>query len=125
MQELQAEEFERLKELRGILLRRIMQLPDVQLNGSEDHGWPGIANIGFGGVNGETLVMALDDLAISTGSACNSELVEPSFVLTALGVPKDIAEASLRFSLGRFSTQAEVEHAGSRVVEVVERLRGV
>ncbi len=125
MQQLQEEEFARLKELRGILLRRIMQLPDVQLNGSEDHGWPGIANIGFGGVDGETLVMALDDLAISTGSACNSELVEPSFVLMALGVPKPIAEASLRFSLGRFTTEAEVEHAGGRVVEVVERLRGL
>jgi len=125
MQQLQEEEYARLKELRGILLRRIMQLPDVQLNGSEDHGWPGIANIGFGGVDGETLVMALDDLAISTGSACNSELVEPSFVLTALGLPKAIAEASLRFSMGRFTTEAEVEHAGGRVVEVVERLRGL
>jgi len=69
--------------------------------------------------------MALDDLAISTGSACNSELVEPSFVLTALGVPDDIAEASLRFSMGRFTTEAQVEHAGSRVVEVVERLRSL
>ena len=124
MQELQQEETARLTELRGVLLRRIMQLPDVRLNGSEEQGWPGIANVGFGGVDGETLVMALDDLAISTGSACNSESVEPSFVLQALGVPRDIADASLRFSLGRFTTQAEVEHAGRRVVEVVERLRG-
>lgn len=124
MQELQREETARLTELRGVLLRRIMQLPDVRLNGSEEQGWPGIANVGFGGVDGETLVMALDDLAISTGSACNSESVEPSFVLQALGVPRDIAHASLRFSLGRFTTQAEVEHAGRRVVEVVERLRG-
>ena len=124
MQELQQEETARLTELRGVLLRRIMQLPDVRLNGSEEQGWPGIANVGFGGVDGETLVMALDDLAISTGSACNSESVEPSFVLQALGVPRDIAHASLRFSLGRFTTQAEVEHAGRRVVEVVERLRG-
>ena len=123
MQELQQEEAARLTELRGVLLRRIMQLPDVRLNGSEEQGWPGIANVGFGGVDGETLVMALDDLAISTGSACNSESVEPSFVLQALGVPRDIAHASLRFSLGRFTTQAEVEHAGRRVVEVVERLR--
>ena len=123
MQELQQEETARLTELRGVLLRRIMQLPDVRLNGSEEQGWPGIANVGFGGVDGETLVMALDDLAISTGSACNSESVEPSFVLQALGVPRDIADASLRFSLGRFTTQAEVEHAGRRVVEVVERLR--
>ena len=121
----QAEEYARIKELRATLLRRIMQLPEVRLNGSEEQGWPGIANLGFGGVDGETLVMALDDIALSTGSACNSESVEPSFVLMALGVPRDIADASLRFSMGRFTTEAEVEHAGSRVVEVVERLRGL
>ncbi len=123
MMEYQVEETARLAELRGILLRRIMQLPDVRLNGSEEHGWPGIANIGFGGVDGETLVMALDDLALSTGSACNSESVEPSFVLSALGVPRDVAHASLRFSIGRFTTRAQVEHAGERVATVVERLR--
>lgn len=118
------EERERLTELRGRLLRRIMQLPNVTINGSEHDGWPGIANLGFGGVDGETLILALDDLALSTGSACNSESVEPSFVLEALKVPRDIAHASLRFSMGRFTTEAEVEHAGARVVEVVERLRG-
>lgn len=124
MQAHREEETVRLTELRGNLLRRVLQLPDVRLNGSEEFGLPGIANLGFGGVDGETLVMALDDLAVSTGSACNSESVEPSFVLNALGVPRDIAHASLRFSMGRFTTQEQVEHAGSRVVEVVERLRG-
>ena len=117
-------ERERLTALRGRLLRRILQLPEVTVNGSENDGWPGIANLGFGGVDGETLMLALDDLALSTGSACNSESVEPSYVLEALKVPRAIAHASLRFSLGRFSTEAEVEHAGARVVEVVERLRG-
>lgn len=120
----QSEETARLGVLRGQLLRRLLQLPDVRLNGHEERTLPGIANIGFGGVDGETLVMALDDLAVSTGSACNSESVEPSFVLNALGVPRDIAYASLRFSMGRFTTEEQVEHAGSRVVEVVERLRG-
>ena len=118
------EEAARLQRLRNQLLRRIMQLPDVGLNGSAEHTVPGIMNIGFGGVDGETLVMALDDLAVATGSACNSESVEPSYVLEALGVPRDLAHASIRFSIGRFTTQAEVEHAGERVVEVVERLRG-
>ena len=102
-----------------------MQLPDVTINGSEHEGWPGIANMGFAGVDGETLIMALDDLAVSTGSACNSESVEPSYVLQALKVPREVAHASLRFSIGRFTTEAEVEHAGSRVVEVVGRLRGL
>lgn len=119
-----AEERARLTDLRGRFLRRVTQLPDISINGSETDGWPGIVNMGFGGVDGETLVMALDDLAISTGSACNSESVEPSFVLQALKVPPAIAHASLRFSMGRFTTEAEVEHAGTRVVEVVERLRG-
>jgi len=124
MASLGTEERERLTSLRSRLLRRILQLPDVTLNGSENAGWPGIANLGFGGVDGETLMLALDDLALSTGSACNSESVEPSYVLAALKVPRAIAHASLRFSLGRFTTEAEVEHAGARVVEVVERLRG-
>ena len=124
MLELHAEEHKRLQDLRGLFLRRVMQLPDVRLNGSEEHGFPGIMNIGFGGVNGETLLLALDDLAVATGSACNSESVEPSFVLRALGVPWEIADASIRFSIGRFSTEAQVRHAGERVVDVVERLRG-
>lgn len=119
------EERGRLLELRQLFLRRVTQLPGVSFNGSEHNGWPGIANIGFTDVDGETLVMALDDIALSTGSACNSESVEPSYVLQALKVPDAVAHASLRFSMGRFTTHAEVEHAGERVVEVVSRLRGL
>ncbi|MEM7217969.1 MAG: IscS subfamily cysteine desulfurase [Pseudomonadota bacterium] len=116
-------EHERLRQFGDTLRRRLLQLPDTHLHGSETERVPGIMNIGFGGVDGETLLLALDDLALSTGSACTSATVEPSYVLRALGVADEVAHASLRFSVGRFTTAAEVEHAGDRVVEVVERLR--
>jgi cysteine desulfurase len=79
--------------------------------------------VGFEGVDGETLLLALDDVAVSSGSACTSASVEPSYVLSALGVPEDLAHASLRFTIGRFTTAEEVDFAGRRVVEVVNRLR--
>ena len=75
-------------------------------------------------MDGETLLLALDDLALSTGSACTSATVEPSFVLRGIGVPDDLAHASLRLSFGRFSTTEDIEHAGARLAEVVGRLRG-
>ncbi len=76
-------------------------------------------------MDGETLLLALDDLAVSTGSACTSASVEPSYVLRALGVPDALAHASLRFTAGRYTTEADVDYAGRRVAEVVERLREV
>jgi len=118
-------EGERIAALRDRLQRRLVQLPDVCINGSDEHRVAGILNVGFAGVDGETLLQALDNLALSTGSACTSAAVEPSYVLRALGLPDDLAHASIRFSLGRFTTAAEVELAGNRVVEVVERLRGL
>lgn len=117
------EEGERLTALRQRLWSHLKQIPDTHLHGHETQRLPGILNVGFGGVDGETLLMALDDLAVSNGSACTSASVEPSFVLTALGVPPAIAHASLRLSVGRYSTQADVDHAGSRLAEVVGRLR--
>ena len=118
------EEPQRIAALRDDLLRDILQLPDTAINGSATHGLPNIVNIGFGGgIDGETLLMALDDIAVSTGSACTSATVEPSYVLRGIGVPDSLAHASLRFSLGRFTTGAEVAHLGARVREVVHRLR--
>ena len=93
------------------------------INGDEETGLPGLLNVGFEGVDGETLLLALDDVAVSSGSACTSASVEPSYVLSALGVPEDRAHASLRFTIGRFTTAEEVDFAGRRVVEVVNRLR--
>jgi cysteine desulfurase len=94
------------------------------LHGDRERRSPGIVNVGFAGIDGETLMLALDDLAVSTGSACNSTSVEPSHVLRGMGVPRDLAHASIRFSIGRYTTEQEVDHAGRRVAEVVGRLGG-
>jgi len=117
-------ENERILGLRQRLWSRLKQLPGVVLNGDEARRLPGLINVGFEGVDGETLIMALDDIAVSTGSACTSASVEPSFVLRALGVADDLAHASLRFTVGRFTTVEDVDHAARRVIEVVEKLRG-
>ncbi|MEM9620448.1 MAG: IscS subfamily cysteine desulfurase [Pseudomonadota bacterium] len=118
------EEQARLSSLRRRFMAHLQQLPGVTVNSHPEHNLPSIVNVGFSDVDGETLLLALDDLAVSSGSACTSASVEPSYVLRALGVPDDIAHASLRFSFGRFSTEEEVDHAGRRVCEVVGRLRG-
>ena len=86
---------------------------------------PGNLNVGFSGVDGESLLMALDDVAVSSGSACTSATVEPSHVLRAMGVPDDLAGSSLRFTVGRFTTAEEVDFAGRRVAEVVSSLAGL
>jgi cysteine desulfurase len=95
----------------------------VSVNGDLERRLPGNLNASFGGVVGETLMIALADTAVSSGSACTSATVEPSYVLRALGVPDDLAHASLRFTLGRFTTEDDIDRAARRVVEVVERLR--
>ena len=115
----------RLSSLRQRFLSHIQQIPDVSINSHPEHNLPSILNIGFAGVDGETLLLALDDLAVSSGSACTSASVEPSYVLRGIGVADAIAQASLRFSFGRFTTSEEVDHAGRRVAEVVGRLRSV
>jgi len=118
------EEQARLSSLRQRLLAHLQQIPDTHFNSHPEHNLASIVNVGFGGVDGETLVLALDDLALSTGSACTSASVEPSYVLQAIGVSNDIAYASLRLSFGRFSTPAEIDHTGQRIAEVIGRLRG-
>ena len=117
-------EHARLLALRQRLWSHLKQVPGTVLNGSEEARLPGLINVGFAGVDGETLIMALDDVAVSSGSACTSASVEPSYVLRALGVDDDLAHASLRFTVGRFTTEEEVDYAGQRVAEVVGRLRG-
>ena len=117
------EEQARLSSLRQRFLAHINQIPDTTINSHPDHNLPSIVNVGFADVDGETLLLALDDLAVSSGSACTSASVEPSYVLQAIGVPNDIAHASLRFSFGRFTQDAEVDTAGARIAEVVGRLR--
>jgi len=80
-------------------------------------------NVSFSGVDGETLLMSLHDIAVSTGSACTSATVEPSYVLKTLGLNDELAHASIRFSIGRFTTEEEIDYTVNKVVEVVSRLK--
>jgi len=98
-------------------------LDGVRVNGHPTKRLPGNLNVSFAGVDGETLMTALDDVAVSSGSACTSAAVEPSYVLKALGLPDELAHASLRFTVGRFTTAAEIDYAAERVVDVVQKLR--
>lgn len=116
-------EAKRVRALRDRLWSHLRQVPGTRLNGSLEHRLPGNLNVSFADVDGETLLMALDDLAVSTGSACTSATVEPSYVLRALGVPDELAASSLRLTLGRFSTTEDVDFAGRRIADVVGTLR--
>lgn len=122
--ELMDEESKRIKSLRCRFMNEVIELPNVQINGSLDQRIDGIVNIAVAGVEGEFLLMALKDIAISTGSACTSASVEPSYVLKALGLPDALAHASLRISFGRFTTMEEVEAAASHFRQVVSQLSG-
>ncbi|WP_292969926.1 IscS subfamily cysteine desulfurase [Pantoea sp. UBA4549] len=124
--EVMAEEMARLATLRQRLWQGISsQLSGVQLNGTLAHSAPNILNISFAQVEGETLIMALKDLALSSGSACTSASLEPSYVLRAMGVEPELAYSSLRFSLGRFTTQEEIDYAIALVNKAVSRMRAV
>ena len=119
-------EAERLKGLRDRLYNRLKQrLSEIYLNGDLEHRIPGNLNISFAYVEGEGLMMGLKDLAVSSGSACTSASLEPSYVLRALGVEEELAHTSLRLGLGRFTTDAEVDYAADRIAAEVERLRAM
>jgi cysteine desulfurase len=122
---LQPSEAERLAALRDRLWAGIAGLGGVHLNGEGASRLPGLLNVSFEGVEGESLVMSLQELAISTGSACNSSSAEPSYVLRALGRDTQLAQSSLRFSLGRFSTITDVDLAIDAVSREVLRLRAL
>eukprot|EP00212_Chloropicon_laureae_P002862 CAMPEP_0197486360 /NCGR_PEP_ID=MMETSP1311-20131121/1278_1 /TAXON_ID=464262 /ORGANISM="Genus nov. species nov., Strain RCC856" /LENGTH=502 /DNA_ID=CAMNT_0043029397 /DNA_START=100 /DNA_END=1608 /DNA_ORIENTATION=- len=99
------------------------RVKDIQMNGDRDKRYPGIVNISFSYVEGESLLMGLKELAISSGSACTSASLEPSYVLRALGLEDDMAHTSLRFGIGRFTTEQEIDYAIEETVHVVEKLR--
>jgi cysteine desulfurase len=110
--------------LRDRLRDRIMgRLDEVYINASMEHRLPGNLNISFAYVEGESLLMGINDVAVSSGSACTSATLEPSYVLKALGTGDDLAHSSIRFGIGRFNTEAEVDYVADRVCETVERLR--
>jgi cysteine desulfurase len=119
------EEAARLEELRSQLFQALEGLGGVDVNGSTEHRVPGIINLAFDGVDAESLMLGLRDLAVSSGSACSSAAVEPSYVLRGIGLSERRAHQALRFSLGRYTTAEEIEFMASRIVEVVTRLRAV
>ncbi len=109
--------------LRQRFLNSISDMEEVHVNGSLEQRVPGNLNVSFAFVEGESLIMSLKDIAVSSGSACTSASLEPSYVLRALGVVDELAHSSLRFSFGRFTTAEEVDYAATQVRQAVEKLR--
>lgn len=114
-----------LESLRARFLSGLEGLEGVTLNGSTEHRVPGIINLSFAGVDAESLMLGLRELAVSSGSACASATIEPSFVLKGIGLDDEQAHRALRFSFGRFSTAEELGFAAAQIVDVVTRLRSV
>ena len=115
-----AEMFRMRERLRTTLER---ELDEVYINGDLEKRLPGNLNMSFAYVEGESLLMGIHDIAVSSGSACTSASLEPSYVLKALGVGEDLAHTSIRFGIGRFNTDEEVDYVANRVIETVRRLR--
>ncbi|HYA98133.1 MAG TPA: IscS subfamily cysteine desulfurase [Methylomirabilota bacterium] len=114
----------RMREMRDRLKDGLMsKLDELFINGSMEHRLPNNLNVSFAYVEGESLLMGINDVAVSSGSACTSATLEPSYVLKALGVGEDLAHTSIRFGLGRFNTDEEVDYVINRLVEVVTKLR--
>jgi cysteine desulfurase len=119
-----AAESERLTKLREKLKAKLEDALDyVHVNGSMEHRLPGNLNMSFVYVEGESLLMGINDIAVSSGSACTSATLEPSYVLKALGLGDDVAHSSIRFGLGRFNSEAEVDYVADKVIDVVQKLR--
>jgi cysteine desulfurase len=119
-----ADEAKRLERLRDKLKDRIFEaLDEVSINGTMERRLPNNLNISFAYVDSESLLMGINDVAVSSGSACTSATLEPSYVLKALGLGDDLAHSAIRFGLGRFNTDEEIEYAAGKVVDVVRKLR--
>ena len=113
-----------LRALRDRLNNKLQsELDYIHVNGSMDHRLPGNLNVSFVYVEGESLLMGINDVAVSSGSACTSATLEPSYVLKALGLGDDVAHSSIRFGLGRFNTQSEVDYVATKVIDIVKKLR--
>ncbi len=118
------QETERLRKLRDHLKTRLeSKLDYIHVNGSMEHRLPGNLNMSFVYVEGESLLMGINDVAVSSGSACTSATLEPSYVLKALGLGDDVAHSSIRFGLGRFNTLAEVDYVADKLIDIVQKLR--
>jgi cysteine desulfurase len=118
------EETKRMLFLRDKLQHKLLtQLDEAYINGTMEHHLPHNLNISFAYVEGESLLMGINDIAVSSGSACTSATLEPSYVLKALGAGDDLAHSSIRFGLGRFNTEEEVDYVADKVIDVVRKLR--
>jgi cysteine desulfurase len=118
------EESKRLGHLRDKLRAKLeAELDEVYVNGTMESRLPNNLNISFAYVEGESLLMGINDIAVSSGSACTSATLEPSYVLKALGAGDDLAHSSIRFGLGRFNTEEEVDYVANKVIDVVKKLR--
>ena len=117
-------ESKRLEYLRDKLKDRLLaSIDEVYINGTMEHRLPNNLNVSFAYVEGESLLMGINDIAVSSGSACTSATLEPSYVLKALGAGDDLAHSSIRFGLGRFNTEEEVDYVAAKVIDVVKKLR--
>ncbi len=118
------EESKRMAFLRDKLRDKLQsELDETYINGTMEHRLPNNLNISFAYVEGESLLMGINDIAVSSGSACTSATLEPSYVLKALGAGDDLAHSSIRFGLGRFNTEEEVDYVAAKVIDVVKKLR--
>ena len=118
-----AEEAARIRALRDRLWAGLGRMEEVYLNGDLERRVPGNLNVSFNFVEGESLIMALKDIAVSSGSACTSASLEPSYVLRALGRNDELAHSSLRFSIGRFTTERDIDRTIELIEGAVRRLR--
>jgi cysteine desulfurase len=118
------EESKRLAFLRDRLKSKLEQsLDEIHINGTMEHRLPGNLNMSFVYVEGESLLMGINDIAVSSGSACTSATLEPSYVLKALGLGDDVAHSSIRFGIGRFNSEAEVDYVADKLIDTVKKLR--
>ncbi|WP_374587102.1 IscS subfamily cysteine desulfurase [Ideonella dechloratans] len=120
-----ASENERIRALRDRLMAKLADIPEVIVNGDLTQRIPHNLNMSFTFVEGESLLMGIKGVAVSSGSACTSASLEPSYVLRALGLSDEVAHSSIRFSMGRFTTEQDIDRAAAQVRETVERLRGL
>jgi cysteine desulfurase len=119
-----AADYEKVKALRDRLEKKLFDsLDHIYLNGSKEHRLPNNLNVSFAYVEGESLMMGIKEIAVSSGSACTTASLEPSYVLKAIGVTEDLAHTSIRFGLGRFTTVEEIDYTAEQVIKTVTRLR--
>jgi len=119
------EEFQRIKKLSDKMIAEMMSIPLVYFNGSQEHHFPGCLNFSFACVEGESMIGLLKDIAVSSGSACTSASLEPSYVLKALGIDSELSHTSIRFGIGRYTTEEEIDYVINAVKESVQKLRAL